>query len=32
MGPNIFVFRESKIFSRGYFVGPKFYLVGISRV
>ena len=33
-GPNFFswVFRESQIFSRGYFVGPKFFLVGISWV
>ena len=26
------VFRKSKNFSRGYFVGPKFFLVGISGV
>ena len=30
--PNFFswVFRGSQIFSRGYFVGPRLFLVGIS--
>ena len=28
----LWLFRGSKLFSRGYFVGPKYFLVGISWV
>ena len=34
MGPEFFqwVFRGSQIFSRGYFMSPQFFLMGILRV